>query len=300
MPTAKSEHSFVEQFEAYRSLLFAIAYRMLGTVAEAEDAVQDTFLRVAERAAESIDRPRQYLTAVVTNLCINRLNAASTQREQYLGPWLPEPIPTNDRSDLVNPLQRVETYDSLSIAFLLLLEALSPPERATFLLHEVFGYKFREIGEMLNKNEAACRQLFRRAKQHITENRPRFQATPEEHERLLDSFIHVVEDGEIEAFLTLLAEDVVLVPDGGGERGAAINILRGRDAVAQFILGTHRMATQKSTTYSHTTLNGEHALLARSADGRPYFTLFIYGDGAKAQQIHVIAGRKLTTVTQQM
>ncbi len=136
--------------QQYRPLLFSIAYRMLGSVAEAEDVLQDAYLRVQAHATETIEKPKYYLTTIVTRLCLNQLGAARTQREQYLGPWLPEPILTEDKLELVNPAQRVTTYDSISIAFLVLLEALSPAERAVFLLHEIFGYKYQEVGEILS------------------------------------------------------------------------------------------------------------------------------------------------------
>jgi len=285
----------IEQFQQYRPLLFSIAYRMLGSVAEAEDVLQDAYLRVQGRPAEAIEKPKYYLTTVVTRLCLNHLSAAKTQREQYLGPWLPEPILTEDKPELVNPAERTVTYDSISIAFLVLLEALSPAERAVFLLHEVFAYKHQEIAEMLEKTEEACRQLFRRAKRHVTENRPRFKATPEQHERLLNSFIEVVELGEIDNFLQLLAEDVTFVPDGGGERGAAIRALKGREAVAAFIFGTEKFAP-RDLQYERTVLNGQQAILARTVDGRPYFAVFIYSEQETVHLIHVIAGRKLSTL----
>jgi RNA polymerase sigma-70 factor (ECF subfamily) len=282
----------IEQFQQYRPLLFSIAYRMLGSVAEAEDVLQDAYLRVQAHATETIEQPKYYLTTVVTRLCLNQLSAARTQREQYLGPWLPEPILTADKPELVNPVEQAVIHDSLSIAVLVLLESLLPAERAVFLLHEVFDYKFREIAEMLGKREAACRQLFRRAKGHIAAHRPRFEATPQQHERLLQSFIKVVELGEVESFLQLLTQDVTLVPDGGGERGAAIRALRGREAVAAFILGTYRLAP-KNLRYNLALLNGQQAILARTAEGQPYFAMFIYSEGEAANLIHVIAGRKL-------
>jgi RNA polymerase sigma-70 factor (ECF subfamily) len=285
----------IEQFQQYRPLLFSIAYRMLGSVAEAEDVLQDAYVRIQGQALETIEKPKYYLTTVVTRLCLNQLSAARTQREQYLGPWLPEPIPTEDKPELVNPLEQAITHDSLSIAFLLLLESLLPAERAVFLLREVFDYSYREIADILGKREAACRQLFRRAKSHLAENRPRFEATPQQHERLLQSFIKVVELGELESFLQLLAEDVSLLPDGGGQRGAAIRVLQGREAVAAFILGTYRLSP-KNLQYNLVMLNGQQAILARTAEGRPYFAVFIYSEGETVNLIHVIAGRKLSAI----
>ncbi|MBE7555424.1 MAG: RNA polymerase sigma factor SigJ [Anaerolineales bacterium] len=285
----------IEQFQQYRPLLFSIAYRMLGSVAEAEDVLQDAYLRVQAHAAEIIEQPKYYLTTIVTRLCLNQLSAARTQREQYLGPWLPEPVLTADRPELVNPVEQAVIHDSLSIAFLVLLESLLPTERAVFLLHEVFDYKFGEIAEMLGKREAACRQLFRRAKAHIAEHRPRFAASPQQHERLLQSFIKVVELGEVDPFVLLLAEDVTLVPDGGGERGAAIRVLQGREVVSAFIFGTYRLAP-KDLQYNLTLLNGQQAILARTAEGRPYFAVFIYSESEAVNLIHVIAGRKLLSL----
>jgi RNA polymerase sigma-70 factor (ECF subfamily) len=285
----------IEQFEQYRPLLFSIAYRMLGSVAEAEDILQDAYLRVQAHASESIEKPKYYLTTIVTRLCLNQLSAARTQREQYLGPWLPEPILTEDKPELVNPAEQAAAHDSISIAFLILLESLLPAERAVFILREVFDYKYQEIAAIVGKSQAACRQLFRRAKHHIAENRPRFKASPQQHERLLHSFIKVVELGELESFLKLLAEDVTLLPDGGGERGAAIRVLRGRDAVMAFILGTYRHAP-KDLQYSLIALNGQQAILACTAEGQPYFAIFIYSDGDIVNLIHVIAGRKLAAI----
>lgn len=288
----------VEQFNHYRPLLFSLAYRMLGVVADAEDVLQEAYLRVQAHANEVIEKPKPYLTTIVTRLCLNQLSAAKRQREQYLGPWLPEPVLTAGQPDLVNPVETAIIHDSISIAFLLLLESLQPAERAVFLLHEVFDYKHSEIAEMLDKSEATCRQLLRRARAHIAERRPRFTTTAQHHERFLQSFIQVVEQGEIEAFLQLLTEDVTLVPDGGGERGAAINVLRGRDDVAAFALGTYRRSPP-GVQFTMPLLNGQPAILAHTADGRPFYALFLYGEGDKVNLIHAIAGRKLTALARQ-
>ncbi|MDX1435625.1 MAG: RNA polymerase sigma factor SigJ [Anaerolineales bacterium] len=285
----------VETFESYRPLLFSIAYRMLGTASDAEDILQDAYLRVMDRPEEQIENPKTYLATVVTRLCLNELSTARSKRETYVGPWLPEPIPTEEIPVLDNPSDSAVQYDSISVAFLVLLESLSPAERAVFLLHEVFGYKHQEIAQILGKTEAACRQLLRRARAHVTENKPRFTATPEDHERLLNSFIEVVEDGEVDAFLDALAEDVTFVPDGGGTRGAAIRVLKGKDAVSSFILGTSRFSPP-GLKYSVKSLNGQQAILARTPEGQPYFAIFIYGDGQRVQMIHLIAGEKLKSI----
>jgi RNA polymerase sigma-70 factor (ECF subfamily) len=285
----------IETFETFRPLLFSIAYRMLGTASDAEDILQDAYLRVMSRPDEEIENPKYYLTTVVTRLCLNELAAARSKREDYIGPWLPEPIPTEEIPVLDSPSDSVIQYDTISVAFLVLLESLSPAERAVFLLHEVFGYKHQEIANILDKSEPASRQLLRRAKAHIAENKPRFTASPSEHERLLRSFIVVVEDGEVETFLAALAEDVTFVPDGGGARGAAIQVLKGKDAVSAFIRGTSRFSPL-GLQYGLVSLNGQQAIVARTPDGQPYFAIFIYGDGQQVNLMHVIAGKKLQSI----
>ncbi len=286
----------LQQFQQYRPLLFSIAYRMLGTVTEAEDVLQETFLRWQKASDTSpVENPKYYLTTIVTRLCLNVLSSARMQREEYVGPWLPEPLFTEDRDDLVNPADQAMTHDSISIAFLLLLESLSPAERAVFILHEVFDYKFREVGEILEKSEASCRQHFRRAKAHIAANRPRFEATPADVDRLLTHFIEVVETGEVETFLEMLADDVKLIPDGGGQRGAAIQVIHGRDAVASFIQGTRRLFAADAA-YELVTLNGQRAILAKTKEGRPFFALFLYLENNVIHSMHVIAGRKLRSL----
>ncbi len=282
----------IEIFQQHRPLLFSIAYRMMGTATEAEDIMQDAYLRWQAKPLESVHNPKYYLTTIVTRLCLNQLSAAKNQRETYLGPWLPEPVLTENRPELENPAEMAATYDSISIAFLVLLESLSPGERAAFLLHEVFAYKFAEVAEILNKSEAACRKLFQRARQHIAAKRPRFETTTEQHDRFLHRFIETVETGEIEAFMKMLADDVVLVPDGGGQRGAAIRVVKGRDACLAFIQGTRRLAP-RGLLFKTVALNGQRSILALTPDNKPFFALFLYPSNGVVQLMHVIAGRKL-------
>jgi RNA polymerase sigma-70 factor (ECF subfamily) len=266
---------------------------MLGTSSDAEDVLQDTYLRWQNAVDKTIiEDPKYYLTTIVTRLCLNVLSSARVQREEYLGPWLPEPVFTDGRTDLINPAQQAMIHDSISIAFLLLLESLTAAERAVFILHEVFDYKFREIGQIVDKSEANCRQLFRRAKKQITAHRPRFDSPPAEADRLLTKFIETVETGEIDAFLQMLAEDVKLVPDGGGQRGAAIRVVNGREAVVAFIQGTRRLFA-RNASYELVTLNGQRAILAKTETGRPFFALFLYVEEQQVQIMHVIAGSKL-------
>lgn len=286
----------IDQFEQYRPLLFSLAYRMLGTVTDAEDIVQETYLKLRMSEPQAIQNPRAYLTTIATRLCLNRLSSAASQRETYLGPWLPEPVSTAGRPHLMNPSEKAAMSDSISTAFLLLLEQLSPTERAAFLLHDVFDYKFKEIAIILNKSDSACRKLCSRARNHLKANRPRFESSPEEHERLLQGFITVSETGDIDSFLQLLAEDITLIPDGGGERGAAVHILKGRDHVISFIKGVQGIQP-KGLRYQILTLNGRPSLVSLKRDGTPYYALFAYGDGRQTTLLHVIAGEKLKGLT---
>lgn len=236
--------NLLEQFEQYRPLLFSIAYRMLGTAAEAEDIVQEAYLRCMEKPVDDIQSPKAYFSAVVTRLCLNQLKSARMQREQYIGPWLPEPILTDTTGAMDSPEQAVDEMESISMAFLVLLEQLSPAERAAFLLREVFDYEYSEIARMLDKDEAACRQLYSRARRHIHDNRPRFSYSRQEHEQILGSFMQAVGEGRIDALMNLLAGGVRLVSDGGGKAASATRPLHGAAVVAKFFLGLQRRAPE--------------------------------------------------------
>ena len=291
-PKKEGISTVIDQFESYRSFMFGLAYRLLGSAMEAEDVIQDAYIRLQKNTDEQIKNPKGYLTTVITRLCLNQLNSARSQREQYMGPWLPEPIYAESSPPSESPADHIELIDSISIAFLLLLESLSPSERATFLLHDIFGFKHQEIGEMLGKSPAACRQLLSRARKHIADNRPRFKPDPAQHTAFLHQFIEVVEHGEIDEFLKFLADDVVLIPDGGGERGAAIQVMRGQEAVSSFITGSRRIA-HSPLHFEVKDLNGQPAIVATIAHGSPFFVLFIQQESGIIQQMHVIAGKKL-------
>jgi RNA polymerase sigma-70 factor (ECF subfamily) len=258
----------VTEFETYRPLLFSIAYRMLGSAMEAEDMVQEAYLRYQSVAPETIRSHKTLLCTIVTRLCLNQLESARVKREEYIGPWLPEPIVTDEVSPLENlsPLGQVSLQESISVAFLVLLESLTPLERAVFLLREAFEYDYDEIAQIMGKEEAACRQIFSRAKKHIVQNRPRFKATPEEHRQLLERFINAVGAGELDPLTQLLAHDVTMWADGGGKaRGAAIRPLHGREAVAQFVLASLRLLTAPFRA-EISEINGEPALIVRPQD----------------------------------
>ncbi|MGF1521843.1 MAG: RNA polymerase sigma-70 factor [Leptolyngbyaceae cyanobacterium] len=236
----------LEDFNQQRSHLFAIAYRMLGSVMDAEDMVQETFLRWQQASASVIQSPKAYLTTIVTRLCIDYLRSARVQREQYVGPWLPEPIITAKDAD---PIALAELSESLSIAFLVLLERLSPLERAVFLLREVFGYSYEDIGRIVAKNTVNCRQIARRSRQHITLNKPRFQADPQRQEQLTQQFMQAFSRGNLQGLLDLLAEDVAAWSDGGGKVVAALKPIYGASKVARFLRAIQRRAQKLGWVY---------------------------------------------------
>src|SRR6266581_6549627 len=212
----------VESFETYRPYLFAIAYRMLGSAMDAEDMVQETYLRFQGTPLDTIRSLKAFLTTIIIRLCMDQLQLARRKRELYVGPWLPEPILTTPTPASEDPAERVEREESISLAFLVLLEQLQPFERAVFLLREVFEYDFAEIATMLDKSEAACRRSFSRAKQHLRAHRPRFLASADTHRQLLNGYFQAMETGEMTPLMNLLSEDVTLWADGGGKvKGAA-------------------------------------------------------------------------------
>jgi RNA polymerase sigma-70 factor (ECF subfamily) len=249
-----------EQFETYRPLMFSIAYRMLGSITDAEDMVQEAYLRFQTAQPAKIESPKAYFSTVVTRLCLNHLQSAQMQRESYIGPWLPEPVLTA-QDERFTPDYRAELHESLSLAFLALLEQLTPLERAVFLLREVFDYSYEEIAEITGKQEVACRQVLSRAKKHIAEHRPRFKSSPEAHRQLLNQFVRVIENGDMDGLLQLLSEDVVLWADSGGKvPGAIYRPLLGSSAVARFLFGRSRLNPQ-SFYPTVGEVNGELALV---------------------------------------
>jgi RNA polymerase sigma-70 factor (TIGR02957 family) len=226
-----------------RPVSFAIAYRMLGSVSEAEDVVQEALLRVdqALQAGEQIASPRAFIATVTTRLAINELRSARVRRERYVGEWLPEPIITDGDDD---PALRAETADSLSLAMLVLLESLSPEQRAVLLLHDVFGYGYTEIAAIVGKSQDNVRQLATRARRHVQQRRPRFQTTREQRDELARRFFAAVEHGDLAGLEALLAHDVELTADGGGKVPALARLLRGRDRVARTLINGLRQAAR--------------------------------------------------------
>jgi RNA polymerase sigma-70 factor (ECF subfamily) len=259
----------VAEFEAHRPRLFAVAYRMLGSASEAEDVVQDAWLRYAAADRDALRSPEAFLTTIVTRLCLDRLKSARAAREQYVGPWLPEPILTDSRPQ---PEQSAALAESLTLAFMVLLETLSPEERAVFLLREVFEYSYAEIGSMLDTTAANCRQLFHRARTRIAERRPRFEGARALKRELVGRFVHALQTGDAGALTSILAEDVGFWGDGGGKVLAARRPILGRDAVAHLLLGIRRTAPSAGVPLDRISLdiadvNNEPAVLIR-VDGR--------------------------------
>jgi RNA polymerase sigma-70 factor, ECF subfamily len=254
------------EHQELRPLLLSIAYRMVGSVTDAEDLVQDAYLRYHRAVAggEVIESPKAYLSAIVTRLAIDHLRSARVRREQYVGPWLPEPVLTDEASD---PADQAETADSLSMAFLLLLESLSPVERAVFLLREVFGYSYEEIAGVVGKTEDNSRQIAVRARRHVEERRPRFEATKRQKEELAERFFAAVGEGDMEGLMELLAADAVLVGDGGGKAPARRTPLHGRERVARFLLGFATELVPLGVGIRLSEINGQPGAIVSDRDG---------------------------------
>ncbi|MFB9877899.1 RNA polymerase sigma-70 factor [Planobispora siamensis] len=245
----------IEEFEAHRPRMFGLAYRMLGSAVEAEDVVQDAYLRWSGTEPGSVASPGAWLAKVVTNLCLNRLTAARATRESYVGPWLPEPVPT----DALGPLETAEQRDSVSMAFLVLLERLTPAERAVFVLREAFSYGYREIAEVLDLTEAGCRQLHRRARQRVGERR-RFDAPGEQRRRIVERFLKAAENGDLAGLERVLAADVVSWSDGGGRVSAALRPVTGRDRVVRYLVGLI-VKYGAGTEARHAEVNGQDGIV---------------------------------------
>jgi RNA polymerase sigma-70 factor, ECF subfamily len=249
-----------------RPLIFSIAYRMLGSVAEAEDVVQESFLRFHRALEEgvTVEAPKSYLATVATRLAIDHLRSARVRRETYPGPWLPEPVVEKEPT----VARHAEMAESLSMAFLLILEALSPVERAVFLLREVFEYGYDEIAEVVDKTEENCRQIFARARRHIDAGKPRFETSSEKHEELARSFFAACQDGELEDLVKLLAADAAFYSDGGGQAAAATQPLHGRDRVARFLSGLFAKGRRIGSRLQQVEVNGQEGALVLDAQDR--------------------------------
>jgi RNA polymerase sigma-70 factor (ECF subfamily) len=267
--------------EELRPRAFAVAYRMLGSVSEAEDIVQEALLRLhlTLQQGERIESPRAYLSTVVTRLCIDQLRSARVRRESYVGEWLPEPLVDDGRSD---PADHAELADSLSLAFLVLLESLTPEQRAAFVLREVFDYPYAEIAAIIGTREDNTRQLVARARKHVDEGRPRFEASQQRREQLARSFLAAVGNGDLQALEDLLAHDVVLHGDGGGRVRAIARPVNGRARVARALLSWMRAAEPLGGWFlRQVQVNGQPGAMVSDAAGKliAVAVLDIGGDG---------------------
>jgi RNA polymerase sigma-70 factor, ECF subfamily len=253
-----------EEFEDLRPLLFAIAYRILGSVSEAEDAVQESWLRFSASSTQPRST-KAYLSAVVTRISIDVLRSARLRREEYVGPWFPEPLLADPYED---PARSAELADSVSTAALLLLERLSPLERAVFVLHEVFGFSFPEIATAVGRSEAACRQLAVRARRHMDEGRPRFDADKRERAELADRFLDAFRNGDVEGLQDLLAADVQLVSDSGGKAPQWGKGIFGADNVARVLAAMFSPFTQIGVVMEPHEVNGQPGAIFRDREGK--------------------------------
>ena len=273
-----------EEFEELRPLLGAIAYRILGSVAEAQDAVQETWLRYESSPTEPTST-KAFLSAVVTRVSIDVLRSARVRRETYVGPWFPEPLITDPYQD---PARSAELADSVSMAALLLLERLSPLERAVFVLREVFGFDFPEVAVAVGRSEAACRQLAVRARRHMRAGRPRFEADRREREQLAARFFRALRDGDVDGVQELLAADVQLAGDGGGKAPALARGVVGADNVARVLALNFPMLDRIDARMEPREMNGQPGAILRDRDGRVVAAMTLDVLGGRIQTIRAV------------
>jgi len=271
-------------FEPYRRRLLGLAYRMLGSMADAEDAVQETYLRWHGTDRGKVSDARAFLMTTTARICLDILTSARARREEYVGPWLPEPVV--DTAALA-PDSHTELAEDLSIALLLTLDRLSPLERAAFLLHDVFDFSFAEVATTLERSEAACRQLAARAREHVRGARPRGAVAPPprsgeigaKHERFISAFVAATRSGDLGALTQMLASDVRVVTDGGGKASAALNVIEGADRAARFLVGAARKGWREDFTLRFASINGLPGVILDAPEGAVQTTAFALEDG---------------------
>lgn len=279
-------------FEPHRRRLVGLAYRMLGSMAEAEDAVQETYLRWHATDRQAVAEPRAFLITTTTRICLDVLKSARARREEYVGPWLPDPVVDTES---LAPDAQTELAEDLSVALLLALDRLSPLERAAFLLHDVFDYSFTQVADTLGRNEAACRQLASRARARVRDARPKHAASPRaasssvdsKHAELLSAFMAASRSGDVAGLTRLLASDARLVTDGGGKVTAALNVIEGPDRVAAFLVGAVRKGWADDFRIRFETINGLPGLIVTAARGLVQTNAFEIEDG-KVKAIYVV------------
>jgi RNA polymerase sigma-70 factor, ECF subfamily len=279
-------------FEPHRRRLLGLAYRMLGSMADAEDAVQETYLRWHRADRDTVLDSRAFLMTTTTRICLDMLTSARARHEEYVGPWLPEPVV--DTTALA-PDSSTELAEDLSVALLLTLDRLSPLERAAFLLHDVFDFSFREVAGALERSEAACRQLAARARAHVRAVRPRGATAPPvrageidpKHAELMSAFVAATRSGDLQALTQLLASDVRVVTDGGGKVAAALNVLEGADRAARFLIGATRKGWRDEFTLRLAAINGLPGIIIDGSAG-PVQTAAFEIDGSVIRALYVV------------
>lgn len=263
-------------FERHRARLFGLAYRMLGGVADAEDIVQDAYLRWQGTDRSGVANPEAYLSRIVTNMCLDHMRSARARRETYVGPWLPEPLIADDRDP---PGHAVEVAHDVSVALMLALERLSPLERAAFLLHDVFDQSFDSVGETLGRSAAACRQLASRARTHVRAARPRHVVAADEGTRIVNAFSAAIRDGDLDGLKGMLAADATLFSDGGGRIPAALHPIHGADRITRFFIGIARKFGNRFSTGRPAIVNGLPGAVSIDPHGNKQTIAFEIADG---------------------
>ena len=277
--------SRIEEFQDLRPMLFSIAYRLLGSVSEAEDAVQETWIRY-ESSTAPVKSTRAFLAAVVTRISIDVLRSARVQREEYIGEWLPEPLLTDPYED---PEKSVELADTVSMAALLLLERLSPLERAVFVLRDVFSFDFNDIAAAVGRSEAACRKLAERARQHMEAGRPRFEADRKARDTLAARFFDALREGNVDSLRNLLAADVALVGDGGGKAPQVARTIAGAEDVARVLSTFLPMLLQIDVTFEPHEVNGQPGAIFRDRDARVLYAVTLEVVSGRIQTIRAVS-----------
>ncbi len=275
-----------ELFEEHRPVLMGVAYRMLGRVADAEDVVQDAWLRWSGGDRTAVREPRGFLVRITTRLAVDRLRQIKARGETYVGPWLPEPCATDFGDTVTDTAERAVLADSVSLAVLVVLETLSPLERAVFVLREAFGYPYADIAAMLDRGEAAVRQLAARARRHVDERRPRYDVDPARRRDLTERFLDAAAGGDLAGLMELLAPDVRLVGDSGGKARAPLRVLDGADHVGRFFVGVAGKGLPDASVRM-VELNGGPALLVLSG-GKPDTVVQIDADGDRIRTVYVV------------
>ncbi len=275
----------LEVFHKHRRRLLSIAYRMLGSASDAEDMLQETFIRWQQSSQVEIQSPEAFLVTIISRLCLNHLQSARVKREEYFGQWLPEPVLTGPAGDshLTSQMD-----DSISMAFLVLLERLTPLERAVFLLREVFDYEYAEIGRILEQSEPNCRQILRRARQHLKRTRPRFDPSPKQQEELLQRFLQASSRGEMDGLLALFSKEIVLYADGGGKATAVPNPIYGADNVVRFLVGARRKLLPADLVRQVAQINGAPGVVSY-LHGRPHSVLALHVADGRICNIYIVS-----------